>query len=60
MRPQARLLALFPITLVAILTLWSGTFHGAATWAGAVASQAMILWGALWGIARMSDPLRLG
>lgn len=60
MRPQARLLALFPITLVAILTLWSGTFHGAATGAGAVASQAMILGGALWGIVGMSDPLRLG
>lgn len=60
MKPQAGILALLPTALVTILTLWSGTFHGAAAAKGAITTHSMILGFCLFGIAGLFDPLRLG
>ena len=57
---QAWVLAALPVLLVATLSLWSGTFHGAATAPGAVLNQVLILGVCLLGSLDRFDPLGLG
>ncbi len=51
--------ALLPIALIAILVLWCGTFHGAASASGALAHQAAVLLFCLL-TPGLRDPLDLG
>jgi hypothetical protein len=60
LKSEARVLALLPAVLVAILTFWSGDFSGAATATGALTTQTALLGFCLLGIREISDPLRLG
>jgi len=52
--------ALLPALLLGILTFWSGTFAGGATFSGAVSAHAVILAFCFLGAARWRDPLGLG
>jgi len=52
--------ALLPALFLGILTFWSGTFAGGATFSGAVSAHAVILAFCLLGAARWRDPLGLG
>jgi O-antigen ligase len=51
---------LAPALAAALFGAWCGTFWGAATFAGAVAGEAVLLAAALWAGLPGLDPLRLG
>jgi hypothetical protein len=52
--------ALLPALLVALFACWSGTFHGGASWSGALAGDLAVVAFALGAASRLRDPLRLG
>lgn len=51
---------LLPVLFLALLTFWSGTFAGGASFSGAVSAQAAVLAFCLLGAGRWWDPLALG
>ena len=52
--------AFLPALLVALSAAWSGTFHGGATWSGALCGDVAVIAFALAAAPRLRDPLQLG